>query len=89
MARKLFIQQRGYKLMKFTLEIDLDNAAFSVDDDAARAHGWRDGRALVWQLRLIAEKIKAQCDLLSSDDRGLVRDLNGNTCGHWAITEEE
>ena len=72
--------------MKFKLEIDLDNAAFSVDDDEAQNAGWRDGQMIAVVLKHIAQRLD---DLGSVGDmRAPVRDFNGNTCGHWQITEE-
>lgn len=67
--------------MKFTLEIDLDNAAFfSRDEDL------RDAQELVRLIRQTASRFDDR--LLVGTEQGKLRDINGNTCGHWQITEE-
>jgi hypothetical protein len=68
--------------MKFTLEIDLDNAAFfSRDEDL------RDAQELVRLIRQTASRFDDR--LLVGTEQGKLRDINGNTCGHWQITEEK
>lgn len=68
--------------MKLKLEIDLDNSAFRSPDFPGEA----DGHVLAVTLKGIAQRLE---DLGSVGAmRAPVRDFNGNTCGHWAITEE-
>ena len=67
--------------MKFVLEIDLDNSAFfSRDEDL------RDAQELVRLIRQTASRFDDR--LLVGTEQGRLRDINGNTCGHWQITEE-
>jgi hypothetical protein len=65
--------------MKFTLEIDLDNAAF----DSADFGSERFGPSIAYVLKTVAQRL----DNLGSvgDMRASIRDVNGNTCGHWQI----
>lgn len=59
--------------MQFKLEIDCDNEAFSDDGLALE---------LARCLSVVVKKLRA------GDDEGKVRDINGNTVGHWAIVGE-
>ena len=62
--------------MKFHLTIDLDNAAFDGDREAHSSE--QPVRELARQLAEVARKV-----VLASDNKGRVRDANGNTVGHW------
>jgi hypothetical protein len=69
--------------MKFTLEINMDNAAFDtgVEGDKARSG------VEVWKiLNELATKIYNSYSLETGDD-GQVRDTNGNKVGTWEVTE--
>lgn len=67
--------------MKFKLEIDLDNAAFfSRDEDL------RDAQELVRLIRQTASRFDDR--LLVGAEQGRLRDINGNTCGFYTLTEE-
>lgn len=56
---------------RFTLSIDMDNAAFTDDPRGALADIVHD----------VAQ------DDLQWGDIGTIRDVNGNTVGHWEVTE--
>jgi len=58
----------------FTLAIRTDNAAFELDPPGTVAR----------HLERIAYALKAWGEV-----EGKVLDLNGNTCGAWALTQEE
>ena len=66
--------------MKFTLEIDLDNAAFSAGHSLQR-----DGAEIARILNRLANLAESSGPM-REDDGGKLRDLNGNTCGHWQIS---
>jgi hypothetical protein len=69
--------------MKFTLEIDLDNDAFRSSEHLMDHE--RDGSQIARALRGIASNLEAK-RFVSEISRGdNVRDVNGNTCGHWQI----
>ena len=60
----------------FRLEINMDNAAFGeTDEDRAQELG-----------RILDETSIAIVE--HAEARGIVRDINGNTVGHWKITDE-
>lgn len=65
--------------MKFTLEIDLENAAFEGDFDDMR-DAYEIARILVKLARSLEDRGE-----VGTDARPL-RDVNGNTCGHWQIS---
>lgn len=67
--------------MKLKLEIDLENDAFTVGDGY-----WRDGIELGRILGHLAKDFNHRAEI--SREQGRLRDVNGNTCGHWQITEE-
>jgi hypothetical protein len=58
--------------MKFTMRIDLNNAAWRDEDDEI-------------SLAALAEAIKDAAEVISDDDTGIIRDANGNSCGVWNI----
>ena len=55
---------------KFTLEIELGNAAMSTPLNVARA------------LDTVAARLR------NGEREGRIRDVNGNTCGTWAIAHD-
>jgi len=57
--------------VKFTLTIDMDNAAFDEDERAEAAR----------ILAVACDQLTARLD----DERGCY-DVNGNNVGHWEIT---
>ena len=57
--------------MKLTIEIDMGNAAF-------------DGRPATEAIRILREVEKG---LSEGEDGGPAIDANGNTVGHWTITD--
>lgn len=69
--------------MKLKLEIDLDNSAFFYEDSDTD----RDGREIANVLHQVANLIEDEIGLIGFT-RTRIRDINGNTCGHWQITEE-
>lgn len=74
--------------MKFKLEIDLDNSAFRVEDaDGDRLEYVRDSQEIARILSGLARLVGGFNTALKNDG-GKLRDQNGNTCGHWQITEE-
>ena len=58
--------------MRLKLEINLDNSAY--EDEGI---GWELGKAIDYMVS----------DIGLGLTRGKVRDSNGNTTGHWEITE--
>jgi hypothetical protein len=60
--------------MRFTLTIDMENAAFVP------------GRAR--ELRRILREKANDIRLIDVGDSGRIRDVNGNTVGEWAVTED-
>lgn len=67
--------------MKLTLQIDADGAAFHEhDDDDASGEPCLSARSEMGRLLAsIAGSVHA------GQRTGSVRDLNGNTCGFWAL----
>ena len=64
--------------MKLTITLELDNDAFAA----------RSRRA---EVRRILEELTVHpkafgCSLFNADD-GNLRDINGNTVGHWEVSE--
>jgi len=59
--------------MKFELELTLGNEAMVSGEDIA------------WALRNLADKLERTygCADMETEDKGRVRDLNGNTVGTW------
>ena len=73
--------------MKFKLEIDLDNSAFEIDPEQTAICA----RSLADVIEQMTGRFKDQevfYDAAVNDLGGKLRDFNGNTCGHWQITEE-
>jgi len=73
--------------MKFTLEINCDNAAFApVHDDASEADRYdAAGEEIRRMLRYIAD-----CMLMDAGNRsGRLTDANGNRCGQWSISDDD
>jgi hypothetical protein len=66
--------------MKFTLEIDLENAAFFYEDSETDL----DGRSIANLLHQVANRVADEGGLIGTT-RTRIRDVNGNTCGHWQI----
>lgn len=60
--------------MKFTLEFDMDNDAFNPED----------GNVNYAEVSRILEKVAVDVEWRDIDD---IRDINGNTIGHWQINE--
>jgi hypothetical protein len=58
--------------MKLEIKINLDNAAYAGDD-------------LTWELNKNLNYIVSDIGLGLT--KGIVRETNGNTTGHWEITE--
>lgn len=59
---------------KFTLEIDLRNAAMQTDEDLACA------------LERAAQRVLAEgCVDAGEDTTSKIRDINGNVVGEWAL----
>jgi hypothetical protein len=67
--------------MKFTLEIDLENAAFECHSPK-----FRNGQQVARILRVLAHKLEAGYHLNTSDI-GKLLDGNGNTIGRWTVDE--
>jgi hypothetical protein len=63
--------------MRFTLTIEMDNAAFD------RSPGTELSRIL----RELNSKLYREHDIRPNES-GKVRDVNGNTVGEWAVTED-
>lgn len=65
--------------MKFSLEIELGNAAMQTGDDVAEA------------LRKVAQKLADAYDGTNLPDweSGTIKDANGNAVGIWATEEGE
>lgn len=61
--------------MKFTLEIELGNAAMQTSWDVGQA------------LRELGTKYQNGSDGPDIRDAGKVHDLNGNTVGKWEVTD--
>ena len=71
--------------MKFKLEIDLDNAAFGIDPEQTAI----SALALSEVLQDLANRLNVEEVIFDTAYSGAkIRDINGNTCGHWQITEE-
>jgi hypothetical protein len=68
--------------MNFKLEFAVDNAAFAGPCD-----GNYDRRAIADQLRAVAAKVEEEGGYVteSEGDRGLIRDVNGNSVGIWVL----
>lgn len=64
--------------MKFKLEITMDNAAFSGDGDS-QDNGTETARIL----SRLSKEIEGY--YLSKASSGVLRDINGNSCGSWKI----
>ena len=62
---------------RFTLELELGNDAMQAGDDVGRALG---------QVAMLLEGLKPEelLELVGGSLPG-IRDLNGNTCGRWAV----
>ena len=74
--------------MKLKIEIDLDNSAFRVEDaDGDRLAHVRNSEEIARILNGLA-RLTGGFGFLCEKDGGKLRDINGNTCGHWQITEE-
>jgi hypothetical protein len=67
--------------MKFTLIINLDNAAFY--SERADHHDLRDGDEIARVLRQLANRLDDA--YVDCTDRGTLRDRNGNTVGAWQV----
>jgi hypothetical protein len=69
--------------MKFTLEINLENAAFEVEghEQDEAVNGFEIARILN-RLAKLAESSGP----MREGDGGKLRDVNGNTCGRWQIS---
>jgi hypothetical protein len=65
--------------MRFTLEIQSRGAAF--EDDATYE--------LARILRSVADSLEAYGPTSATGAEYAVRDINGNTCGRYALTTEE
>ena len=66
--------------MKFTLDIDMTNAAFEryADDE-------RDASEVAAILRRLAARLD-DVIILTEQSTGALRDSNGNTAGDWMVT---
>ena len=62
----------------FTISIDCDNAAFDGNPSMEIAR----------QLRLLANQLHDTDVLYGREDRGGIRDTNGNAVGTWRFTVE-
>ena len=62
--------------MKFTLEMELDNAAFQSED------GHVDGMSLAETLVRVANAVHG---VTGGGDNALIFDVNGNRCGEWEV----
>jgi len=60
--------------MKFTLEIDMENAAFGPTPSDLRQ-----------ELQRLLEAVSRSLRYIDSEDEGIIRDLNGNRVGHWGV----
>jgi hypothetical protein len=66
--------------MRFTLDIDMSNAAFEryADDE-------RDASEVAAILRRLADRLE-DVIILTEQSTGALRDSNGNTAGDWTVT---
>lgn len=64
--------------MKFTIEINMDNAAMQNDSGKP---DWASINQLIYNLRMEMMG-EVQCP-----DKGIIRDHNGNKVGTWEVTE--
>ena len=62
--------------MKFTLTMELDNAAFRNEDDTV------DGMSLAQVLGRVADAVHG---VEGSGNLGYIYDVNGNRCGRWEV----
>jgi len=67
--------------MKFTLDIDMSNAAFEryADDE-------RDASEVTRILRKLAALLD-NVDVLMDQNGGMLFDVNGNSVGSWDVTQ--
>lgn len=76
--------------MRFTVDIDLDKAAFYVDvTEDGPDENWRSGDEVARLLRDLADGVSSEVigDILTHGPTltGNLRDINGNTVGSWSI----
>ena len=70
--------------MKFTLEIDMDNAAFGEDYHDATYEIRR-----ILQRLVHGEGLREPMNASTIERIRTIQDSNWNTCGQWTITREE
>jgi hypothetical protein len=70
--------------MKFTLEIDLDNAAFSADIEGDSND--RNALEVSRILSLVANRLYMEATI-SRGSIARLRDVNGNACGQWHVSQ--
>lgn len=64
--------------MKFSLTVNMDNAAFETEDGNAASGG-----ELARILERIADTVRA--DEFEGGETGSARDINGNKVAHWIV----
>ncbi|MFN8995433.1 MAG: hypothetical protein ACK5X3_17450 [Pseudomonadota bacterium] len=70
--------------MKLTIELNLDNSAFEIDPEGTAV----SALAIADVLQKLVDQFKHQDVFFDVDlrqQRASIRDVNGNTCGHWQI----
>lgn len=67
--------------MRLVIEIDMDNAAFTDEDNGEPCQGPEVARIL----REYADRVDLAAPL-EEGDNGRLRDYNGNTCGTWKVS---
>ena len=77
--------------MRFTIDLDLDRAAFYVDvTEDGPDENWRSGDEVARLLRYVADGVSSEAigDITTHGPTHTadLRDINGNTVGTWTIT---
>lgn len=76
--------------MRFTVDIDLDNAAFDVDvTEDGPDENWRSGDEVARILRTLADGVSSEViggiTVHGPTLTANLRDINGNKVGTWSI----
>lgn len=71
--------------MRYTLTVDIDNAAFSVESGDDERTATADPRAVAARLFDVAARINTWGVSLEVGDNAPVHDVNGNRVGAWYI----
>lgn len=62
--------------MRFTLKMELDNAAFQLEDESV------DGDAVAKALAQVSDAVHG---VTGGGDNAYIYDINGNRCGKWEV----